>query len=112
MHQKRVLCFDLHVLLLQIVHLATNHLDLLDMTGNYMHAMISQPVLVYADVGELTLLLIVDVTVGFRLELGADLVQQLIKTLAGGASRRADARGVVVHGDEGWLCAQIQMGRR
>ncbi|KAF2446238.1 hypothetical protein P171DRAFT_255622 [Karstenula rhodostoma CBS 690.94] len=47
----------------------------------------------------LTLAFVVDAAVGFGLELGANLVQQLVEALAGRASRRPDAGGIVVHGD-------------
>src|SRR5262245_44929709 len=54
-----------------------------------------------ADADVLTLPLVVNATLRLRLELGADLVQQLVQALAGGASRRDAARRrvAVIHGD-------------
>lgn len=53
----------------------------------------------------LTLALIVDAAAGLGVKLGADLVEQLVEALARGTSRRANARRIVIHGEDrrGWL---------
>ena len=77
-----------------------------------------QGVCVLGSDGLLTLALIVDAAAGLGVELGADLVEQLVEALARGTRRRANARRIVVHGSHGdgwlrgWRCSAGARGGR